>query len=191
MDAFFVFHIANGFEHDGAVVIDYVRHDSLRLGYSAEPRQPPTLHRLTVDPAGCTVRDDQVADFTTEFPRINATRSAAPSRFVYAPSITTTFGDPDPPSATFNALVKVDMETGTTRSYDAGSHILGEPAFIPRPGGTREDDGYLATYSFDPAARTSDLLILKAARVELGPVAVIRLPQRVPQGLHGNWIPRS
>jgi carotenoid cleavage dioxygenase len=190
-DAFFVFHIANAFERDGAVVVDYVRHDSFRPGYVTGRRHPPTLHRLVADSLGRTLRDNAVADFLTEFPRINEARSAMPARFVYAPTLTASQRDANPPSATFNALVRVDTETGATLTYDAGDRVLGEPAFIPRPGGTREDDGYLATYAFDPAVGVSDLLLLDAARVEAGPVAVIRLPQRVPQGLHGNWISRS
>ncbi|WP_367278481.1 carotenoid oxygenase family protein, partial [uncultured Amaricoccus sp.] len=49
--------------------------------------------------------------------------------------------------------------------------------------------GWLATYLYDPAAGTSDLALLDAARIEEAPVAVIRMPQRVPQGLHGAWLP--
>ncbi len=44
------------------------------------------------------------------------------------------------------------------------------------------DSVELATHGSDPAVgETFDPAALKA---------VIRLPQRVPQGLHGNWIPK-
>jgi carotenoid cleavage dioxygenase len=33
---------------------------------------------------------------------------------------------------------------------------------------------------FDPENRTSDLVLLDAARIDADPVALIRLPQRVP-----------
>jgi len=36
---------------------------------------------------------------------------------------------------------------------------------------------------------TRELALLDAARVEEAPVALIRRPQRVPQGLHGAWFP--
>jgi carotenoid cleavage dioxygenase len=84
-------------------------------------------------------------------------------------------------------MLKVDTETGRVVRHDFGNRIAGEAVFVPR--GTRaEDDGYLAIFTFDPDARTSDFVLLDAARIDAEPVAVVRLPQRVPQGLHGTWI---
>jgi carotenoid cleavage dioxygenase len=81
----------------------------------------------------------------------------------------------------------VDTETGRIARHEFGNRIAGEAVFIPR--GDGEDAGCLATFLFDPVHRTSDLALLDAARLEEEPVALIRLPQRVPQGLHGAWFP--
>jgi carotenoid cleavage dioxygenase-like enzyme len=54
---------------------------------------------------------------------------------------------------------------------------------------SEEDDGYLGVFVFDPVNRSSDFVLLDAAHVNDEPAAVVRLPQRVPQGLHGIWIP--
>ena len=35
----------------------------------------------------------------------------------------------------------------------------------------------------------SSLLVIPAADPASGPVATIRMPVRVPLGLHGNWLP--
>ena len=35
--------------------------------------------------------------------------------------------------------------------------------------------------------RRSDLLILDALAIDQGPVATVKLPVRLRQGLHGNW----
>ncbi len=88
-------------------------------------------------------------------------------------------------------MMKVNAETGDVVRHDFGNRVAGEAAFIPRGRNGAEDDGYLAFYAFDPVARTSDLVLLDAAHVDAEPVAVIRMPQRVPQGLHGNWIPKA
>lgn len=78
-----------------------------------------------------------------------------------------------------------------------------EPRFVPRGegaggGGTRgldEDDGWLLTYAFDESqlvagecgeGAASELWVIDA-RTMRDVVARIKLPQRVPYGLHGAW----
>ncbi|KAI9755237.1 MAG: ion channel activity [Chaenotheca gracillima] len=72
-----------------------------------------------------------------------------------------------------------------------------EPQFVPRNGGTSEDDGWLLTYVFDESqldpttgeagpAANSELWIIDARNMR-DVVAKVRLPQRVPYGLHGDW----
>jgi carotenoid cleavage dioxygenase len=187
---FFVFHFANGFERSGEIVIDYVRHDSLRIGYGGASHEPPTLHRLVLDIAGRRISETRIADFVVEFPRINDRLGSLETRFIYVPTLTSSLTIPNRPSATFNTILKVTPETGDISRHDLGNRIAGEPVFIPRPAGKAEDDGYLAVFSYDPIEKTSDLVLLDAANIGDSPVAVIRLPQRIPQGLHGNWVSR-
>ncbi len=194
-DAFFVFHFANGFERGDDIVIDYVRHERFALGSSpdAGPRKAPTLHRLSIDLPSRKISDVEIIDLAVEFPRVNDAREATPTQFVYLPTLTSSLKLPNVPSDTFNTMLKVDTATGRIARHDFGNRIAGEAVFIPRNGrgGDREDDGYLAIFAFDPVNRTSDFVLLDAARIDADPVAVIRLPQRVPQGLHGSWIPRA
>jgi carotenoid cleavage dioxygenase-like enzyme len=190
-DPFFVFHFGNGFERGGKVFIDYVRHESLNLGYAAANRKVPTLHRMTIDVAGRKIADAEIAPMVAEFPRFNDALNALPTRFVYAPTLTDTLLVANPPSATFNTMMKVNMETGDIARHDFGNRIAGEATFIPRKRNGGEDDGYLAIFAFSPDNQSSDLVLLDAAHIDAAPVAVIRLPQRVPQGLHGNWISKA
>jgi carotenoid cleavage dioxygenase len=44
-------------------------------------------------------------------------------------------------------------------------------------------------YVYDAARDGSDLVILEAGGFTRKPVATISLPQRVPFGFHGSWIP--
>ena len=59
----------------------------------------------------------------------------------------------------------------------------------PAGRGTMETEGLLATYVYNPDEATSDLVLLDAAAPDAAPVSVIRMPQRVPAGLHGIWVP--
>lgn len=77
-----------------------------------------------------------------------------------------------------------------------------EPRFVPRREGERrsEDDGWLLTYVFDESqlqtegehagecreGAVSELWVIDA-RTMRDVVARVRLPQRVPYGLHGTW----
>ncbi|KAK7914031.1 retinal pigment epithelial membrane protein [Apiospora marii] len=76
-----------------------------------------------------------------------------------------------------------------------------EPRFVPRADARAEDDGWLLTYVFDEAqldaggecrddegkfAARSELWVIDARNMR-DVVARIKLPQRVPYGLHGRW----
>ncbi|KZT37441.1 carotenoid cleavage dioxygenase 1 [Sistotremastrum suecicum HHB10207 ss-3] len=72
-----------------------------------------------------------------------------------------------------------------------------ECTFVARETGTDEDDGWLVTYVFDESQLMEDGSVPEDARSELWiidardmrtVVAKIRLPQRVPYGLHGTFV---
>jgi carotenoid cleavage dioxygenase len=44
-------------------------------------------------------------------------------------------------------------------------------------------------YATDLAELRTDLCIIDARDLAAGPVARVHLPQRVPAGFHGNWMP--
>ena len=44
-------------------------------------------------------------------------------------------------------------------------------------------------FATDRTDLTSRLLVVPAGEPSLGPIATVRLPQRVPLGLHGTWLP--
>lgn len=186
-EPFFVFHFANGFERGQQIVVDYVQHDKFALAYGPTP----TFKRMTIDPASRSFKVAGFSNEVTEFPRVNHLREALPTRFVYMPTLTSSLKEANPPSAVFNTVLKLDTETGRYTRHDLGNQIVGEAAFVPKPGGSTEDDGYLAAFTYDPVRQGSNLVLLDATRIEESPVAVIEMPQRVPQGLHGNWISRT
>lgn len=71
-----------------------------------------------------------------------------------------------------------------------------EPRFVPRTNAETEDDGWLLTYVFDESQlntngecsedAVSELWIINARNMR-DIVARVKLPQRVPYGLHGAW----
>ena len=60
----------------------------------------------------------------------------------------------------------------------------GEALFVPRPGGTAEDDGYLLDLLM--TGDRAELIIIDAATMT--ELARLHLPQRVPFGVHACWL---
>ncbi|MEW5298931.1 MAG: hypothetical protein WDW36_002000 [Sanguina aurantia] len=76
----------------------------------------------------------------------------------------------------------------STQMWVAGPrHFPGEPTFIPRPGSTREDDGWLLSVLHDAGEDLAQVLIFDALDISVGPVATIRLQHRLPAGFHGYF----
>jgi carotenoid cleavage dioxygenase len=87
-------------------------------------------------------------------------------------------------------LLKFDLQAGTASVHDFGdSRVTGEGVFVPRSPDAAEDDGWVLSIVYDAGSDSSDLVILDAQDFTGAAVASVRLPQRVPYGFHGNWVP--
>ncbi|MEU4578209.1 MULTISPECIES: carotenoid oxygenase family protein [Nonomuraea] len=190
IDPVHVSHTLNAYEDGGAIVVDLVTADG-----PFDPADPggirPALDRWTIETDRVVQR--RLDDRPQDFPRLNESRTSRRHRYGYA-AATDLYGIPftpagAPPDDAFtNALVKHDLDRGTTEVHGFGrGESVGEAVFAAT--GTGEDDGYLLTYVSDPERGASDLVILSAQDFTGAPVARIHLPVRVPLGLHGSWLP--
>ncbi|KAJ5152643.1 uncharacterized protein N7482_009121 [Penicillium canariense] len=88
----------------------------------------------------------------------------------------------------YNSLTHYDIMTGNSDVYCPGTtHMVQEPVFIPRKGSTEEADGYILVLVNNYDTMNSELHLLDTKSFER-PQAVILLPLRLRQGLHGNWV---
>ena len=133
------------------------------------------------------VRYEQVAELPGDFPRVPAAMEGRQHRYGYY----ATFSSGRPEGGSFDSVTKVDFTTGAATTHCYGSQVLaGEAVFAADPtarGG--EDDGWLLNFVTDRTTEMTDFVVLDAGT--LSEVARVRLPQRVPFGLHGNWLPGS
>ena len=67
----------------------------------------------------------------------------------------------------------------------------GEPIFAPRDGATEEDDGWVIGFVYDENDNSGECVIIDAQNFSAGPVARVKLPQRVPYGFHAAWVPQA
>jgi carotenoid cleavage dioxygenase len=184
VDPCYVFHPLNTFDRaDGAVVMDAVRHRRMFATDRNGPNEgATTLTRFVLDPSSGRATEQVLDDRSTEFPRMNETLQGQEYRYGYGITIGGVFEPGD--------TVKYDVVGGATESLSHGpGRVSLEPVFIPRQGGEAEDDGWLMQVVYDGGRDGSDLVITHAQDLAAGPVATVTLPQRVPFGFHGNWVP--
>ena len=92
----------------------------------------------------------------------------------------------------FNGLVKHDVETGAETFWHAPEGtFVSETVVAPRLGSTAEDDAYLLTFSCDMVNDESHCEIFDAADPTVGPIARVKLPERISSGTHATWAPAS
>lgn len=184
VDLCYVFHPLNAYDLPGGeVVLDVVRHPSMFATELLGPNEGvPTLERWTIDPLAGKVREERIDDRGQEFPRHDERLIGKPHRYAY----TANFG----PGVEHGPLLKHDLVAGTTETHEYGTgRVTLEAVFVPRADGATEDDGYVMSYVYDATSDSSDVVVLSAQDFTGDPLATIRLPQRVPFGFHGNWVP--
>ena len=82
-----------------------------------------------------------------------------------------------------------DFEENTALAHDFGDDAMpGECVVAPRPGRAAEDDAWLLLFVHRRDGSETELVILDAGAFASPPVARIRMPSRVPFGLHGEWL---
>jgi all-trans-8'-apo-beta-carotenal 15,15'-oxygenase len=194
-DAFFQFHFANGFEEDGALVLDLARYPDyhtigqvLRDYWKSEwpSRGMAALTRLRVDLSTGKVESRTYDSGTgNEYPRINPAYTGKRQRYAYIAC-----NPADRVQGLQQQLARVDLETGAVSRHDFGPDgYPGEPLFIAARAGGAEDDGVVVTLVFDANRQRTDIVGLDARDLAARPLFVAKLKHHVPFPLHGTFAP--
>jgi carotenoid cleavage dioxygenase-like enzyme len=191
----YVLHWINAYEDGDEIVLD---------GFLQRQPEPPKrpdsrrfasiyryldLHQLQTVPhrwrfkltTGATTEHD-LSDDIMEFGMIANAHAGRPYRYSY--NMTGVEG-----WFLFDGLVKHDTMSGATSRYAFDEGVFAsETPFAPRPNATGEDDGYLVTFTTDVNADESRCEIFDATDITAGPVARVRLPERIASGTHSYWM---
>ncbi len=189
-ESFYQWHFANAFARGGELVIDYVRYpgfDSfyelggMARGAAADSFSAGRLHRAVVDTAAGTLRSEPLLEGRScEFPTVAGGRSGAEH------------------GATYLALDDLrgigKLEAGSRRIAE---HVLPEtqratePLFVPRPGASREDEGWVLALCHDAPSDRAFLAVYDAGRIPDGPIARAWFDHQVPITFHGTFLPQG
>ena len=189
----YVFHVMNAWEEGDRIIADVMQFEEAPLfphpdGSPTDPEKSRArLARWTFDLAGNTDRFQQtyLDDLTGEFPRIDDRRAGLANHHGwYAcanPELQMFEG--------FSGIAHVNGKGERLGKYHLpAGDTISEPVFVERSKDAAEGDGWLLAAVWRAAENTSDLAVFNAGDVEAGPVALVHLGHRVPDGFHGNWV---
>ncbi|MFN8644216.1 MAG: carotenoid oxygenase family protein [Candidatus Binatia bacterium] len=194
----YVLHWINAYEDGDEVVLDgFFQHcpqPSLRGANTYYERISRFLsldqmqtraHRWRFDLATGATREEDLSDRIMEFGTINGRHGGRPYRYAYNMTA-------PPGRFLFDGLVKHDLRTGREEHFAFGDGVFAsETPMAPRRGSAAEDDGYLVTFVIDMNADRSECWIFAAQDVQAGPIARVRLPERISSGTHSCWAPAA
>ena len=186
----YVLHWINAYETGDEIVLD-----GFRQGQPEPPKNGNIFryldlnaletvpHRWRFDLTTGRTKEEDLSDTVMEFGMVSGAHAGRPYRYTY--NMTGVDG-----WFLFDGIVKHDVVSGTEQRYAFGDGVFGsETPFAPRANARSEDDGYLVTFTTDVDDDCSECLILDAQRIEDGPVARVRLPERISSGTHACWMP--
>jgi carotenoid cleavage dioxygenase-like enzyme len=190
--ACYVFHVLNAWEDGDRILADVMQFEEAPLfphpdGSPTDPQKSRArLCRWTFDLAGNTDRFSRayLDDVTGEFPRIDDRRAGRSHRHGWYACT-----NPTAPNFVLSGLVHVDGSGARRARYQLPlGDTISEPVFVARDAAAAEGDGWLLAVVWRGHDNRSDLAVFNAQDVAAGPVALVQLGHRVPDGFHGNWV---
>lgn len=186
-DPFWVWHFANAFDAEDGVELQAVTWTNLGGGLAPGLETPHAAYEhIVLSTRDSTIERTPIVERPMEFPRIDDRLIGHRHHQVAVGARGKIDGLP---TGAFDGVLTIDAHSGTNTFYQSDGLALGEPCFVPSP--QSATDGYYVTFAEQIKDRSSYFVILASDNVAAGPVATVRIPQRVPMGLHGAWVPRS
>ena len=194
----YVLHWVNAYEQGCEIVLDgYFQEEpepkpradappgyAHMMAYLDEHSFKPKLHRWRFNLRDGSTKEERLDDAILEFGTIDQRAGGRPYRYAYS-----TLAEPG--WFLFNGFARNDLESGARSEYRlAPGRFASEAPFVPRIGGTGEDDGYLVSFVTDENTGTSECILLDARAIQDGPVARIALPHKICSGTHACWAER-
>lgn len=186
---FICLHSANAYENGTDIIVDLISYENcnpydffyLVNLQAKQPVFPKTnLKRYVISLISKQCKDSVLSTNNPEFPRINYDAINTKNyTFLYTTFMTNT------QHKYFNALQKINVQTGKALNWEKFAYFVGEPIFVAKPNSEIEDEGILFSIIFNAVNQRSSLVILDAQTMQQK--AEINLPFHLPFGLHGNF----
>jgi len=200
-DSLIVSHVINSYTEGGNLVVDLVGYDWLFFDRFTDVVQLNKTARDTLGHRAQTYRFEMPLDGSAgkafellpgrdfEFPTINEAFKGRKNCHTWGYENGHTGETEGATGFASMAVVKHDACANTTITFTRPFHYFLEPFFVPRPGGTAEDDGVVLAAAQDGSSGLGKLFVLNAT--DLTPLAETALPLMTTQKTHGRFMWRS
>ncbi|HLB55868.1 MAG TPA: carotenoid oxygenase family protein [Coxiellaceae bacterium] len=181
-DPCFVYHFGNAYEQGDNIIIDAMISPSSPLMPDRTGKienEPARLGRWTINLKNKTITLNYLDQMAGEFPRFDERFNGYPYSHLYVA------GDENKKNV-FDCIMHYNLKNNTKQTHHFENDVPWEPVFVPRS--ENEGDGYLLTVVYRSNEDRSDVVILDAENIEASPIAIIKIPHRIPFGFHGNFI---
>ncbi|KAL9172359.1 hypothetical protein ABFS82_03G041200 [Erythranthe guttata] len=180
-------HAVNAWEEDGGdtVVMVAANNERIEMVFESLDLVETRMEEIRVCLKTKKVQRRLLSDQFLDLAAINPAYLGKKNRYVYSPVV-------EMPMKIVG-LVKLDVSLSSDDCV-VGSHMYepgctgGEPFFVANNPADGEDDGFLITYVYDEISQESKFLIMDAKSPTLEIVAAVKLPGRVPDGIHGLFV---
>jgi len=190
----YVLHWINAYEEGDEVVLDGYTQDPRRgVRTSGLPDGLTPFSMLDINAIGAhayrwrfnlvtgEVKEGPLEDGISEFGMINPAFAGKPYQYTWAMTA-------KPGWFLFDGLMRMDVHTGERQHYQFPDGVYAsESPMAPRLNAQGESDGYVVTYVSDMNEDSSACLVFDAGDISAGPVARVKLPQRICVGTHSYW----
>ncbi len=186
----FVFHHLNAWEENQEVILDSIYYQDFP---SIEPKQDfreinfdsipeGILKRSKINLSTNTVTTNTLSKQCCEFGMVNPCLEGMPARYSWMAVSEIKSGN-----APLQAIKKLDLINKEEVFWSAAPRgFVGEPLFVSRPNSKKEDDGWVLCMIWNSKTNSTGLVILEAEN--LTEQAILKLPIKIPHGLHGSWV---
>lgn len=192
----YVLHFVNAFEDGDEVVLDgYAQDNPLPkpdpshgehawlMGQIDLATLKPHLRRWRFDLKTGKTHEQELSPTHTEFPSINPRAAGRRHRYVYSMTAR-------PGWFLFNGLLRTDLETGVEDAFRYEEGIYASEAPVAARGGA-EDHAWVVSFISDTRRDLSECHVFDGRKISDGPVARIRLPERIASGTHACFAARA
>ena len=188
-----VFHFANAWDDGDLLTLDYVRTPEAPVGeqrlrsivhgdFGGSPSSQPALLQLNLRNGQ---HRSEVGRDALEFPRVDPRVVGQRHRVVFYPAA---LGRDSAQRFGHDSVLRLDRDSGRRDAFTFGPDaVIEEHVFVPKPGSTREGEGWLVGAGYDLRWRESFASVFDAEHLSDGPLAVARLPYAVPHAFHGQF----